>query len=179
MQRKRLRRPLTAVIALALAAVALPAHAAFVDDPAQARGPLDLRRLVANKHDATAPIHLSIVTYGSWRARLLDQDGPNRLFVLFNPYRTEDEAFIGEIMFRDERLWMRVTRRNGTFIRWIPAHHPTGSIVRVTVPRGLPNPDGHSWLAAKEQFTTAAGDCAETCRDRIPDGGWLKLTPGQ
>ena len=37
MQRKRLRRSLTAVVALAIAAVALPAHAAFVDDPAQAR----------------------------------------------------------------------------------------------------------------------------------------------
>ena len=34
MQRKRLRRSLTAVVALAIAAVALPAHAASVDDPA-------------------------------------------------------------------------------------------------------------------------------------------------
>jgi len=178
MQRNMLRRSLTAIVALAIAAVALPAQAAFVDDPAQARGPLDLKRLVANKHDATAPIHLSIVTYGTWRARLLDQDGPNRLFVLFNPDRAENEQFIGEIMFRDGRLWMRVTRRNGTFVRWIPANHPTGSIVRVTIPRGLPNPDGHAWLAAREEYTTASGECAETCRDRIPDGGWLKLTPG-
>ena len=51
MQRKRLRRSLTAVVALAIAAVALPAQAAFVDDPAFAQGPLDLKRLVANKHE--------------------------------------------------------------------------------------------------------------------------------
>ena len=173
----RLRRVLAAVVATWIVA-ALPANAAFVDDPAQARGPLDLKRLVANKHDATAPIHLSIVTYGNWRARLLDRAGPNRIFVLFNPDRSGDEDFIGEIMFRDGRLWMRVTRPNGTFIRWIRANHPTRSIVRVTVPRGLPNPDGLSWLSAREEYKTAIGDCASTCRDRIPDGGWLKLTPG-
>ena len=89
MQRKRLRRSLTAVVALAIAAVALPAHAAFVDDPALAPGPLDLKRLVANKHDATAPIHLSIVTYGIVARSPARPDGPNRLFVLFNPDRAE------------------------------------------------------------------------------------------
>jgi hypothetical protein len=172
------RRLLAAAAVASLAISALHAHAAFVDDPAQARGPLDLKRLVANKHDAGAPLHLSIVTYGNWRARLLDQDGPNRIFVLFNPDRREDEDFVGEILFRDGRLWMRVTRANGTFVRWVRANHPTQSIVRVTVPRGLPNPDGHSWLAAREEFKTASGDCAEICRDRIPDGGWLKVTPG-
>lgn len=175
---KRLRRSLTIVLAVAIALMAFPAHAAFVDDAALAQGPLDLKRFVANKHSAGAPIHISVVTYGTWKAKLLHVDGPNRISVLFNPDRSGDADFIGEIFSRNGVLWMRVTRPNGTFVRLIRAYHPTGHIVRVTVPRGLPNPDGHSWLAATEEFTTAGGACAETCRDRIPDGGWLKLTPG-
>ena len=159
--------------------MAVPAHAAFVDDPAFARGPLDLKRLVANKHSAGSPIHLSIVTYGTWKAKLLDIDGANRIHVLFNPDRQGGADFIGEIFYRDGALRMRITRANGTFVRLLRAYHPTGHTVRVTVPRGLPNPDGHSWLAATEDYRTPDGPCAETCHDRIPDDGWLKLTPGQ
>jgi hypothetical protein len=178
MQRGRLRRSLSAIVALAIATLALPAHAAFVDDPPFARGPLDLKRLIANKHSAGSPLHLSVVTYGTWRSKLLDVDGPNRIFVLFNPDREADEDFIGEIFFRDGALRMRITRSNGTFIRTIRAYHPTGHTVRVIVPRGLPNPDGHSWLAATEDYRTPDGPCSEGCHDRIPDTGWLKLTPG-
>ena len=104
---------------------------------------------------------------------------PNRIFILFNPDRLREADYIGEIFFREGHLLMRVTRPNGTFVRLIRAYHPTGHVVRVTIPRGLPNPDGHAWLAATERFRTADGPCAATCQDRIPDGGWLKLTPGQ
>jgi hypothetical protein len=76
-------------------ALALPARAAFVDDPPFAHGPLDLKRLQADKHDAGAPIDLSIQTYGRWRARLLDVDGPNRISVLFNTDRTEGQTSPG------------------------------------------------------------------------------------
>ena len=178
MQRKRFQRFLPALVALALAALALPAQAAFVDDPAFARGPLDLKRLQANKHDAGAPIHLSIHTYGKWRARLLDVEGPNRIFVLFNTDHAEGADFTGEIFFRDGALWMRVERHDGTFVRRIRVYHPTRSSVRMTIPRGLPNPDGQSWLAATEDYWTPDGPCSQTCHDRIPDTGWLKLTPG-
>jgi hypothetical protein len=178
MQQMRFRRLLTAIVALVIAAMALPAQAAAIDDPAFARGPLDLRRLRADKHDAGAPIDLTILTYGKWRARLLDVDGPNRISVLFNTDRTAGADFIGEIFFRDGDLWMRVERRDGTFVRTIRAYHPTRSSVHATIPRGLPNPDGHSWLAATEEYTTPSGPCSQTCQDRIPDSGWLKLTPG-
>lgn len=178
--RTRLRRSLTVVTAVLIAAMAFPARAAVVDDEDHAKGPLDLRRLAATKHSAGGPIHISIVTYGAWEAKLLHVDGPNRIFVLFNPDREGDADFIGEIFFRDGGLRMRIARPNGTFVRVIRAYHPTGHLVRVTVPRGLPNPDGHSWLAAREEYTTAEGECADTCRDRIPDDdGWLKLTPGR
>jgi hypothetical protein len=177
-QHTRCRRFLTAIVAFAIAALALPAQAAVIGDPAFARGPLDLRRLRADKHDAGAPIDLTILTYGKWRARLLDVDGPNRISVLFNTDRTGGADFIGEIFFRDGDLWMRVERSNETFVRLIRVYHPTRSSVRATIPRGLPNPDGHSWLAATEEYTTPTGPCAQTCQDRIPDRGWLMLTPG-
>jgi hypothetical protein len=178
MQRKRLRRSLVSVVVVAIAALAMPAQAAVVDDPAFARGPLDLKRLQADKHDAGAPIHLTILTYGRWSARLLDVDGPNRISVLFNTDRTGGADFIGEIFFREGDLWMRVERRDGTFVRTIRVYHPTRSSVRATIPRGLPNPDGNSWLAVTEEYTTPTGPCSQTCQDRIPDRGWLKLTPG-
>jgi hypothetical protein len=63
---------------------------------------------------------------------------------------------------------MRVERRDGTFLRLLRVYHPTRSSVRVTIPRGLPNPDGQSWLAATERYKTPSGFCAQTCHDRIP-----------
>jgi hypothetical protein len=178
MQKKKLRRSSTAIAALAIVALMLPVQAAVIDDPDFARGPLDLKRLQADKHDAGAPIHLSILTYGRWRARLLDVNGPNRISLLFNTDHAAGADFIGEIFFRDGGLWLRVERRDGTFVRTIRVYHPTRSSVRATIPRGLPNPDGQSWLAATEDYTTPTGPCSEGCHDRIPNRGWLKLTPG-
>jgi len=177
--RSKARRWLAVLVAVWVGAIALPASAASVDDPPLARGPLDLKRLVAEKHDATAPIHLTLITYGNWDPSLLDVSGSNRIFFLFNPDRTGRPDFIGEVLFRDGALWMRITNRSGDFIRRVRAYHPENDTVKVVVPRGLPNPDGNSWLAATEEYKTATGPCAETCRDRIPDNRWLKLTPGQ
>lgn len=174
----RLRRSLTIVIAVWIAAMAVPAQGAFVDDPDFARGPLDLKRLVATKHDATAALHLTLTTYGRWDASLLHVSGSNRVFFIFNPDRTGKPDFIGEVRFRDGALWMRITDRNGNFVRRVRVYHPERNVVRARVPRGLPNPDGQTWLAAAERYVTATGPCAETCRDRIPSSGWLKLTPG-
>jgi hypothetical protein len=158
----------------------LPASGASIDDPPFAQGPLDLKRLIATKHDATAPLHLTLVTYEGWDASILDVSGSNRIFVLFDPDRSGQQNFRGEIFRRDGVLWMRITKPNGDFVQRVRAFHPEGNIVRATVPRGLPNPDGHSWLAAAEEWFTAEGACAgDPCRDRIPDHGWLKLTPGQ
>lgn len=173
------RRWLAVGVATCIGSVALPASAASIDDPSLARGPLDLKRLVATKHDATAPIHLTVLTYGDWDADLLDVSGPNRIFFLFNPDRRGRPDFIGEVLFRDGSLWLRITDRAGDFVRRVRAYHPDPNIVTAIVPRGLPNPDGNAWLAATERYKTPAGACANTCSDRIPDHGWLKLTPGQ
>ena len=123
--------------------------------------------MAATKHSAGGPIHISLVTYGTWEAALLHVDGPNRIYMYVQPRPGGDAD-------------MRIAKPDGTFVRVIRAYHPTGHLVRLTVPRGLPNPDGHSWLAAREEYTSVGGECADTCRDRIPDDdGWLKLTPGR
>jgi hypothetical protein len=108
--------------------------------PPLARGPLDLRRLVATKHDATAPIHLKVITYGDWSANVLDVSGSNRVYILFNPDRRGRPDFTGEVRFHDGVLWLRITDRAGDFVRRVRAYHPDPNAVTVTVPRGLPNP---------------------------------------
>jgi hypothetical protein len=177
--RSRTRRWLSVILATCIGSLALSASAASIDDPSLARGPLDLKRLVATKHDANAPIHLTLVTYGDWVANLLDVSGPNRISFLFNPDRRGRPDFIGEVQFRDGFLWLRITNRAGDLVRQVRAYHPDPNIVTATVPRGLPNPDGNAWLAATERYKTITGPCVEMCSDRIPDHGWLKLTPGQ
>jgi hypothetical protein len=172
------RRVIVAAAAALLALSSVPAHGAAVNDGDFARGPLDLKRLVATKHDATAPLHLRLVTYGDWEARFLDVAGGNRIFFLFNPDRSGRPDFSGEVLFRDGRLWMRIEDAGGDFVRRIRVYHPEKNVVTTVVPRGLPNPDGHAWLAASERFQTDSGPCAEGCFDRIPDHGWLKVTPG-
>lgn len=176
--RPRTRRWLAVVVTASIGFAALPASGASIDDPPFAYGPLDLKRLIATKHDATAPLHLTLVTYEAWDASLLDESGSNRMFVLFDPDRSGEKNFIGTIFRRDGVLWMRITNRSGEFIERVRAFHPEDNIVKATVPRGLPNPDGNSWLAAAEEYLADSGPCSNVpCGDRIPDHGWLKLTP--
>jgi hypothetical protein len=162
-----------------LLSLTAPARAASVDDPDLARGPLDLRRMVATKHDATAPLHLKLFTYGKWKARLLDVSGRSRLMFLFNSDRTGGVDFVGEIFFRNGGLVMKITTRGGAFVRRVKVLHPRRNVVKTTVPRGLPNPDGNVWLAGAEVYRSSIGPCSTSCRDRIPTKGWLKVTPGQ
>lgn len=178
--RRSARHRIAVAIALLSVCLALPAWGASVDDHDRARGPLDLKRLVATKRDATAPLHLRLITYGRWDADLLKVSGRNRVFFQFNPDQAGRPDFIGEVFFRDGVLWMRITDRDGDFIRRVRAYHPERDVVRATVPRGLPNPDGQTWLAASERYVTQTGPCADPdpCSDRVPGTGWLRLTPG-
>ena len=66
---------------------------------------------------------------------------------------------------------MRIEDRDGHFVRGVPVSHPSGDTVRMTIhPAGLPNPNGHSWIAAAEQWVTETGFCAQVCDDRIRSG---------
>jgi hypothetical protein len=172
------KRATVAVAAVLVGGVAIPALAASVDDPDNARGPLDLKRLVATKHDATAPLHVRLVTYGTWPASLLDEDGESRLNFLFNSDNAGRVDFIGEVFFRDGRLVMRIETRAGQFVRRVRVKHPTGSSITAVIPRGLPNPDGNARIAATERYRSETGFCVSICKDRIPGKGWLKITPG-
>jgi hypothetical protein len=179
MQRARSTRWLVVGIAAIVASIAQPAAGASLNDPPYARGPLDLKRLIANKHDAGAPLHVTVVTYGTWPANTLDVAGQNRIFISFNPDHQGEREYVGEVLFKDGRLWMRIEDRAGTFVRRVSVSHPAGDVIKVTIPKGLPNPNGHSWVAASERWVTATGSCAQGCRDRAPGWGWLKVTPGQ
>jgi hypothetical protein len=170
-------RIVAALVSLAVVLVMGPANAASVDDPNLAHGPLDLRRLTAHKHDATAPMRLTLVTYGSWRPKLLDASGDNRLFFLFNANGTGGVDYIGTVAFRHHRLSMVIRTGGGSFVRKVRVRHPTHNSIKTTVPRGLPNPDGNVWLAAGMQYR-GGSDCTHLCHDRIPGKGWMKLTPG-
>jgi hypothetical protein len=174
----RIRWATAAIASVLLVGVAAPARAASVDDPDFARGPLDLKRLVATKHDATAPLHLRLITYGKWRASLLDVSGDSRLYFLFNGDDSGPVDLVGEVFFRDGRLLMRITTGDGQFVRRVQVDHPRRDRVTAIVPRGLPNPDGNAWIAAKERYRSATGFCASICHDRIPNEGWLQVTPG-
>jgi hypothetical protein len=176
---RRLAARLTAALVGALlVGLASPARAASVDDPNAARGPLDLKRLVATKHDATSPLHVRLVTYGTWPASMLDVDGQSRLNLLFNSDQAGRVDFIGEVFFRDGRLVMRIETRGGQFVRRVGVKHPTRSSITAVIPHGLPNPDGNAWIAATERYQSASGSCVSICTDRIPGKGWLKVTPG-
>jgi hypothetical protein len=166
------------LVTLVLSLVA-PAQGATIGDPNYARGPLDLKRMVATKHDAIAPLHLKLFTYGRWKGHVLDVSGRSRLYILFNTNSKRGEEFTGEIFFRGGHLVMRITRRAGAFVRTLRVTHPRPDMVKTTVPRGLPNPEGNAWLAGLEVYHPDTGACASGCRDRIPTEGWMKVTPAK
>ena len=177
--RARTRRWAILALAMAIASLALPASAATVKDPPRAIGPLDLKELTANKHDAGAPLYVTIVTWETWPSRTLDISGQNRMFVHFNTDHSGGQEYVGEVLFRDGALFMRIETAGGVFVSRLPAYHPEGDVLKITIPKGLPNPEGHAWIAASERWVTASGPCAEPCHDRVPDRErWLKVTPG-
>jgi hypothetical protein len=175
----RFRHASIVAVVLACTIAPLAARAATVTDGNKARGPLDLHQLSGTKHDATAPLTIEIFTYGSWAKSLLAIDGPNRLNVLFQIDKDPKVDFTGEIFFRNTRLHMRITTTGGAFVRLLRVSHPRGDLVRTTIPRGLPNPDGNLRIAATMTYRSGAGVCSATpCQDRIPGRGWLKITAG-
>jgi hypothetical protein len=164
------------VTAALVMVAAVPAHAATIEDRDLARGTLNLKRLVATKHDATAPLHLWLITYHDWSASLLV--GEDRIRFLLNTDREGRYDFIGVVGYRDGRLVIRISTRQGRFIRTVRVTHPTPDSIRATIPHGVPNPDGNVWLAADERYVGPVDGCASGCHDRIPNTGWLKVTPG-
>ena len=125
MNRGRANRWPVVVIAAIVASFAQPAAAASIDAPPHARGPLDLKRLVATKHDAGAPLRVPVVTWETWPANTLDVAGGNRIFILFNSDHEGRWEYRGEVLFRDGDLWLRIEDRAGTFVASDPGD-PSG-----------------------------------------------------
>jgi len=170
-------RPLAALIAigaLALALAALPAAATSLTDPDDVAGKLDLATVTGTKTEDAAPLKIRITTYENWAARLLRDSGRNRVFVLFNVDADPKPEYRGTIVYTGGDLVMLISGQGSSF-EPLPVRHPNGHTLRTTVPGGSPpNPDGTVRIAARSRFVDAA-DCADGCRDRAPNGGWLAV----
>ena len=163
MARARSTRWLLVAIAAIVTSIAQPAAAASLDDLPHARGPLDLKRLVAFKHDAAAPLHVTVVTYGTWPANT-DASGRNRIFIIFNPDHEGEREYTGEVFFRTGTCGCvsrtAPGRLYGASRFGIPRETRSGS----RIPAGLPNPNGHAWIAVAEHWVTETGPRADICR---------------
>ena len=177
--RPRTRRWAALAIAMTIASLALPASAATILDPSMARGPLDLQ--AADGHEArrgrAAPRHdRDVGAVAREHARPLGPEPDLRPLQHEPPRRVRIHR--GDPLQR--RRARDADRGPGRPLRpRRPRLPPVGGHGQDDDPAGLPNPNGHSWIAAAEQWVTETGFCAQVCDDRIPGQGWLKVTPGQ
>jgi hypothetical protein len=161
-----------ALVVLAVALAALPATATTITDPDDVAGKLDLATVTGTKADDAAPLRIRITTYENWAARLLRDSGRNRVFVLFNVDADPKPEYRGEIVYTGGDLVMLISGQGSSF-EPLPVRHPNGHTLRTTVPGDSPpNPEGRVRIAARSRFVDE-GDCADRCRDRAPNGGWL------
>lgn len=157
---------------LVLALLATPAGATTVTDPDDVAGKLDLATVTGTKTDATAPLKIRITTYENWAARLLRESGRNRVIVLFNVDTDPETEYRGAIVYAGGDLVMRI-RGEGSSFEPLPVRHPNGHTLRTVVPGGSPpNPDGRVRIAVRSRMYDDA-ECADGCRDRAPNGGWV------
>jgi hypothetical protein len=155
-------------------ALATPAGATQIGDPNDVAGKLDLKTLIGTKAGASAPLHITIVTYGDWRKRLLRESAHNRIFVLFNTDSDTSPEFVGTISESGGALHMVITGSGSSF-EPLPVHHPNGHTITTVVPGSSPpNPDGNVRIAARSRFRNQT-TCSTVCKDRIPNGGWLTI----
>jgi len=174
--RTRLRTQMlvASLATLAVLLAAAPAGATQASDPEDVSGKLDLKQITATKADATAPLHITIVTYENWKKKALSDSGHNRVFVLFNTDSDSKAEYVGEIYESGGNLVMVITG-SGSAFEPLPVRHPNGHTLKTVVPGSSPpNPDGNVGVAAKSRYTDA-GDCATACKDRAPNGGWLTV----
>jgi hypothetical protein len=172
---------LRAVVVLALVVAgsvfpSVPSSSEAASDPDDVGGRLDLRRLVALKDDASAPLRITVTTWGSWTASVLARSGPNRLFVDLDTDLDGSADVRARITRSGGRLVVQLLR-SGQVVRQLTAAHPTTHRVRFTVPAGAPgNPAGSIAAAARSRFRNDAG--CDPCSDRGPDSGWVTVQPG-
>jgi hypothetical protein len=162
------------LVAALLMGLAAPAGAATTTDPNDVAGKLDLRTLTGTKASTSAPLHITIVTYGNWKARVLRASTHNRIFVLFNTDSDPPPEYVGTIVRSGGALHMDITGSGSSF-EPLPVHHPDGHTITTVVPGSSPpNPDGNVRIATRSRFGDQSS-CSTPCKDRAPNGGWLTV----
>jgi hypothetical protein len=104
-------------------------------------GPRSSGRAFPAPSNSSENVGPSLADYGSWDASLLDVSGSNRIFFDFNPDRSGKPDFIGEVRFHDGLLWVRLTNRQGDFIRRVRAYHPEAAERLLPVAPHPPEPE--------------------------------------
>lgn len=165
----------TITIAAALVlGLSAPAGASQIGDPNDVVGKLDLKTLTGTKASTSAPLHITIVTYGNWKARVLRASTHNRIFVLFNTNSDPAVEYVGTIVRSGGALHMDIEGSGSTF-EPLPVQHPNGHTITTIVPGSSPpNPDGNVRIAARSRFRNQTS-CSTVCRDRAPNSGWLTV----
>lgn len=166
---------LLALLAASIALIAGPAAAAR--DPDDVGGRLDLRAVVATKEGVSAPLTVTVRTWEDWGKGLLAEDGPNRLFVLFDVDVDGD----GDVRARVERsagsLVALIENPDGSTTT-LAVERPDRRSVSFTVPIGSSaDPLGDVGVAARTRSGRGAA-CHPPCKDRSPDSGFQLVGGG-
>ncbi len=169
------------VLTLALVAVwglIVGATAAATRDPNDVGGPLDIRSVGGDKEALSAPLTVTVRTWGTWSRRLLRENGPNRLFVRFDVDGDERADATARVMRSGGRLTVELENDDGS-LTTLPASRPSRSTITLVVPDGAEaNPSGEVGIAATTRSSAGAA-CDPVCRDRSPDEGFDLVVPGE
>jgi len=159
-----------------LAAAAIPAAAESVADPNDVAGRLDLHLLSGTKAHKKSSLRITLTTYQALHGPSIARRKPNRLFILFNVDRDRRNEYRGRITGGRAGFGMDISGQ-GSHFETIAVHHPDATTLAMTVPGNFAaNPSGRVEIAARSKFF-GGGSCSRSCRDRVPDVGWLTVTP--
>lgn len=164
-----------ALLAASIALIARPAAAAR--DPNDVDGRLDIRSVTGTKDGIAEPLTITVRTWDEWGKRLLEEDGPNRLFVVFDVDGDAD----GDVSARVERsagsLVAVIENADGSTTT-MTVSRPDRRSVSFTVPFGTEgDPLGDVAVAARTRSSSGA-DCHPACKDRSPDSGFQLVSGG-
>jgi hypothetical protein len=169
---------LVAVVILVCQALPASATTKTATDPNDVPGKLDLYRLHLAKKTSTAPLHITVKTYGPWAKRVL-RDNVNKLIVYLDVDRNGSSDYHARIKKFGDKLLVFIAGSGSTF-EPLPAHKPDRRTVTFAIPgNSPPNPNGTQLPQARaysyfiESLPCDPGSGGSPCVDRAPNSGWL------
>jgi Right handed beta helix region len=147
-----------------------------VTDPNDTGGRLDIAVLrgTGGRHGTG---HFKIETQRRFGCRTLKLGKPNRLELLFDDRRDGDADLIGKFRCSKGHWTLRLHGpSSGNHYEALHATRPNRHTLKVTVPLDLRELKGtHMGVYARSKDATAPGCRAQSCRDRAPKAGSLKV----